>query len=79
DRDRGAEVWRVRVDSGAPARVPPDQKDTRWDRYGSSVVADSNTLYYAGRDRYLYALDLETGRERWRVAADDLMTATPAL
>jgi outer membrane protein assembly factor BamB len=79
DRDDGAEIWRARVDAGAPARIPPNEKDTRWDRYGSSVVADRRAIYYASRDGNLYALDSRTGREIWRAAAGDLMTATPAL
>jgi outer membrane protein assembly factor BamB len=78
-RDTGAEAWRARIDTGAPARIPPNQPDTRWDRYGSSVVGNGKQLYYASRDKNLYALDLETGRELWRVRAGDLMTATPTL
>jgi glucose dehydrogenase len=33
----------------------------------------------SSRDKHLYALDARTGREAWRVAAGDIMTATPAL
>ena len=39
----------------------------------------SKRLYIASRDKNLYALDIKSGRELWRVAADDIMTATPAL
>ncbi len=78
-RASGVEVWRARVDAGAPARIPTDAKGTRWDRYGSSIVADESTAYFASRDKHLYAIDLETGRERWRLEAGDLMTATPAI
>ncbi len=77
--ETGAETWRVRIDHGSDPRIPTNQEKTRWDRYGSSVVADGKTLYVASRDRNLYALDLATGRESWRVAAGDIMTATPAL
>ncbi|HUQ11929.1 MAG TPA: PQQ-binding-like beta-propeller repeat protein [Steroidobacteraceae bacterium] len=75
----GAEIWRARVDAGSEPRLPVNEKGTRWDRYGSSVVADQNRLYVASRDRNLYALDRATGHEVWRVAATDIMTATPAL
>ena len=78
-RDTGAEVWRAKVDTGAPARIPPNQENTRWDRYGSSFVSNGKNLYYASRDKNLYALDLENGREVWRLTAGDLMTATPTL
>ncbi len=79
DRGTGAEAWRARIDQGSEPRIPTNQPKTRWDRYGSSVVADKKSLYVASRDKNLYALDLATGRERWRVAAGDIMTATPAL
>jgi len=75
----GAQAWRTRIVSDAPPRIPTDNPKTRWDRYGSSVVTDGKRLYVASRDRNLYALDLKSGRELWRVAAGDIMTATPAL
>lgn len=75
----GTEVWRARVGADLPERLPTNAQGTRWDRYGSGVVADGQHLYVASRDKHLYALDAATGRERWRVAAGDIMTATPAL
>ncbi len=75
----GAEAWRARVDQGSEPRIPTNQEKTRWDRYGSSVVSNGKRLFIASRDKNLYALDQETGRELWRVAAADIMTATPAL
>lgn len=77
--ETGAETWRARIDHGSEPRIPTDQEKTRWDRYGSSVVTNGRTLYVASRDGNLYALDLATGEEQWRVAAGDIMTATPAL
>jgi outer membrane protein assembly factor BamB len=79
DRDSGAETWRARVDTVLEPRLPGNHEKTRWDRYGSSVVSDGKSLYIASRDKNLYALDVKSGRELWRVAADDIMTATPAL
>jgi outer membrane protein assembly factor BamB len=75
----GREAWRARIGADLPRRIPTSEAESRWDHYGSSVVADSARLYVASRDRNLYALDRETGREIWRVAAGDIMTATPAL
>ena len=79
ERDSGAEQWRAKIDNGSEPRIPTNQEKTRWDRYGSSVVADKKCLYIASRDKNLYALDIKSGRELWRVAAGDIMTATPAL
>jgi outer membrane protein assembly factor BamB len=67
------------VGSGSEPRIPPSQEKTRYDRYASSVVADGKHLYIASRDKHLYALDVDTGRQVWRVAAGDIMTATPAV
>jgi outer membrane protein assembly factor BamB len=75
----GAEVWRARIDTGSEPRLPTNEPKTRWDRYGSSIVADSKRLYIASRDKNLYTLDMKSGRELWRVSAGDIMTATPAL
>jgi outer membrane protein assembly factor BamB len=79
ERVSGKETWRARIDSGSEPRIPPNEPKSRWDRYGSSVIADAQRVYYAGRDKNLYALDAVSGRERWRLAAGDMMTATPAL
>jgi outer membrane protein assembly factor BamB len=79
DARSGKEIWRASIDAGSPARLPATDKDTRWDRYGSSIVADANRLYFASRDKNLYALDIGSGRQMWKWAADDIMTATPAL
>ncbi|WP_116807357.1 PQQ-binding-like beta-propeller repeat protein [Steroidobacter cummioxidans] len=79
NKHTGAEKWRARIDAGSPERLPTDQEKSRWDQYGSSVVADAQRLYVASRDNNLYALDPENGREIWRVTAGDMMTATPAV
>lgn len=79
DAKSGKEAWRARVDSGSEPRLATNEKGTRWDRYASGVVADRTHIYVASRDKNLYALDIETGREAWRVTAGDIMTATPAL
>ena len=79
DKNTGREEWRVAIDTGSPARIPTNQEGSRWDRYGSSVVADAQRVYVASRDKNLYAIDRDTGREAWRVAMNDIMTATPVL
>ena len=79
DKSSGAERWRAEIDSGSPERIPPYKEGSRWDRYGSSIVADSKRVYLGSRDKTLYALDLATGKEQWHVQTQDLMTATPAL
>ena len=79
DKRSGKEQWRAKIDRGSPERIPPYKEGSRWDRYGSSVVADSKRVYVGSRDNTLYALDLASGKEQWRVETKDMMTATPAL
>jgi len=79
DAKSGKQVWRARVDNGSEPRIPTNEEKTRWDRYGSSVVTDGRKLFIASRDKNVYALDIGSGREIWRVKAADIMTATPAL
>jgi outer membrane protein assembly factor BamB len=78
DAKSGKELWRAKVDTGSGPRLPPADPATRWDRYGSGMALDSTHIYVASRDKNLYALDTRSGREIWRVAAGDIMTATPA-
>jgi len=75
----GQELWRVKTDETAAPRLPPTDEKTRWDRYGSGIVADAGRLYFASRDQNLYVLDIKTGATVWKYTASDIMTATPAL
>jgi outer membrane protein assembly factor BamB len=79
DKRGGAERWRAKIDRGSPERIPPSKEGSRWDRYGSSVVADGKRVYVGSRDNTIYAFDLATGKEQWRVETQDMLTATPAL
>lgn len=79
DKRSGRELWRTQIDHGSPPRIPASEENSRWDRYGSSVVTDGKRVYVASRDKNLYALDVESGRQIWKLTADDMMTATPAL
>jgi outer membrane protein assembly factor BamB len=79
DKRTGQQRWRADVDAGSPPRIPTTEPKTRWDRYGSSVVSDGAAIFYAGRDKRLYALDQASGKELWHVDANDMMTATPVV
>ena len=50
DKRSGAERWRAKIDRGSPERIPASKEGSRWDRYGSSVVADSKRVYVGSRD-----------------------------
>ncbi len=42
-------------------------------------ATDGQTLYLASLDHHLYALDLATGQEKWRVNLEGALPATPTL
>jgi len=79
DGMRGTERWRVRIDMSAEPRKARGTPEARFDRYGSAAMVDGRHVYVGSRDGNLYALDIETGRENWRAAAQDMITATPLL
>lgn len=79
DARTGKEQWRANIDAGSPARIPVNEPKTRWDRYGSSFVSDGKHVYVGSRDNHLYALDIRTGKQKWRTVTRDMITATPAL
>jgi outer membrane protein assembly factor BamB len=79
DKRTGVERWRADIDAGSPERIPTTEEKSRWDRYGSSVVTDGKRLYLGNRDKNFYALDIDTGKQVWRVATQDMMTASAAL
>lgn len=79
DKRTGKQRWRADVDTGSPPRIPTNEEKTRWDRYGSSVSTDGQRLYFASRDKHLYALNIANGKEVWNIEAKDIMTATPAV
>jgi outer membrane protein assembly factor BamB len=79
DKRSGKERWNATIDAGSPERIAIDREDSRWDQYAASVVSDGELVFVASRDKFLYALDSATGKERWKVAAKDIMTATPAV
>jgi outer membrane protein assembly factor BamB len=75
----GAIAWKARIDQGSAPRLDLGDEKFRWDRYGSSVIADDRRLYIGSRDGNMYALDPASGAEIWRFRAGDMVTGTPAI
>jgi len=79
DQRTGSTIWRARIDQGSQPRLDLGDEKFRWDRYGSSVVADDKRLFVGSRDGNVYALDPVRGTEIWRFRTGDMVTGTPAL
>ena len=53
DKRSGTERWRAQIDRGSPgAHSDRPKEKSRWDRYGSSIVADGKRVYVGSRDRH---------------------------
>ena len=50
-----------------------------FDIFLSSPAVAGNTVYIGSGDSHVYALDLETGRARWRFRTGDVVHASPAV
>jgi len=73
----GRLLWQAEIGTG-PERLGPESPDSKWDRYGSSVVEAGGRLFVGSRDGALYCLDPETGERLWRFQTEDILQATPA-
>lgn len=79
DAASGRQLWRVRVVEKAIERLPFDNPKSRYDRFGSDVLAEGGRLYLGTNDGHVLALDAATGARIWDFAAGDSVLAAPAL
>ncbi|MEZ4587702.1 MAG: PQQ-binding-like beta-propeller repeat protein [Gemmatimonadales bacterium] len=75
DRASGRERWRVETGPDLPLAWGWEG----WDYFTSSPTLADSLLLFASGDGTLYALDPETGAERWRVETERRFRATPAV
>ena len=76
----GEEKWRfdlrsADLDRRLPATGPPYEYDYRH----SSPTLGKGVIYIGSADGNLYAVDVESGRERWRFATGDRIRSTPTV
>lgn len=79
DARTGRERWRVRIVDGPIARLPFDDPQSRYDRFGSDVTVAGDRLYVGTHDGKLLARSVRDGRALWSFAAGDAILAAPAL
>jgi outer membrane protein assembly factor BamB len=72
----GRLAWSVTTGTGLPYHVFPAGK---WDLWASSPVVVDSTVVIGAPDGGVYALDLASGRQRWRAATGGRVRATPAV
>ena len=72
----GALRWSMQTGRTLPKNIAPAGE---WDLYVSSPVVVDRTIVIGAGDGNVYALDLTTGRERWRVKTGGKVRATPSV
>ncbi len=72
----GALRWSVQTGSTLPRNITPAGG---WDLYVSSPVVVDRTVIIGAGDGHVYALDLTSGKERWRLQTGGKVRATPSV
>jgi outer membrane protein assembly factor BamB len=80
DRESGSERWRFHLgSSGIERRLPATDPPYAYDYLHSSPVADEGIVYVGSADGHLYAVDLESGQQRWRFATGEKVRSSPTV
>jgi outer membrane protein assembly factor BamB len=72
----GALRWSVQTGPTLPPNITPAGE---WDLYVSSPVVVDRTIVIGAGDGNVYAFDLTTGKERWRLKTGGRVRATPSV
>jgi outer membrane protein assembly factor BamB len=76
----GKAAWQFDTHGGVVKRIvynPPDAID--FDFLTSAPTVVDGTVYVGSADKNLYAVDADTGGEKWHFATQDLVRSTPAV
>jgi eukaryotic-like serine/threonine-protein kinase len=76
DETTGKLRWSVRTGAPLPQNIAPAGA---WDFWASSPVVTGQMILIGSGDGNVYALDLMTGTERWRVKTTGRVRATPSV
>lgn len=79
ERPSGRLIWKFDTHGGAVARDLPGPKSETYDYQMSAAVVAGGTVYVGSADKRLYAVEAETGRERWRFDTQGIVRSTPAV
>jgi outer membrane protein assembly factor BamB len=72
-------VWKFDTRGGAVKRDLPGPKSEAYDYQSSAPTVADGTVYIGSADKRLYAVEDETGRERWHFDTQGIVRSTPAV
>jgi len=78
DRE-GRQVWHFDLQGAGVARELPGVRKYAYDYFASSATLADDSLYIGSADGHLYALDPQTGTQRWRFRTGDIVRSTPVV
>jgi outer membrane protein assembly factor BamB len=79
ERKTGKLVWKFNTHGGTVARDLPNPKSDAYDYQASAVTVASGIAYIGSADKKLYAVEAETGREKWHFDTQGIVRSTPAV
>lgn len=78
DRRSAKEVWKSDTHGGAVARDLPGKKSEAYDYLTSAASVAGGLVYIGSADKRVYAVDAETGQEKWHFDTQGIVRSTPA-
>jgi len=75
----GAPLWQVRVVEKPVVRLPPDDPNSRFDRFGSDVAVAAGRLFVGTHDGRVLCLEPAGGKTLWEFQSGDSVLAAPAV
>lgn len=79
DRKSGKLAWQFDTHGGAVAREFPSSNSTTYDYLTSAATVIDGTVYIGSADKKLYAVDAQTGREKWHFETQGIIRSTPTV
>jgi outer membrane protein assembly factor BamB len=76
---QGRQVWRFDMQGAGVARELPGIRKYAYDYFASSATLAGDSLYIGSPDGHLYALDPQTGAQRWRFKTGGIIRSTPVV
>ncbi len=79
DRRSAKLVWKFDTHGGAVAREFPSATSATYDYLTSAATVADGTVFIGSADKKLYAVDADTGQEKWHFDTKGIVRSTPAV